>query len=288
MTILPSGFTQSCQKRSKTTILFKGDTVVCGDNAMRIPSYSDLSHYIAQLLAQKRLLQREYARMTCSLVQARPVSRQQFDGVVNDIRKIDTEIDEFLQQYSLIPPSSTIYEQLRSSTRNDLVQSEGNIKQTANIHSDFLAKLKQGLHETSLLQSYVIQESEYVPTSLPDGVEVKRTKKTKTVRKERKEKPPPTSQDENTRRPEVPPSRVKISPVDRDAINKNIEQLLKAVFKFKDTKECSSKARSAAYFQTKEQIIKSIEEHEALKKLMPSNYKSLNKEQLCEALFKAQ
>jgi hypothetical protein len=63
----------------------------------------------------------------------------------------------------------------------------------------------------------------------------------------------------------------------------SVKKLLKAnMFKFKNVKECISRAR--ATFMSREDIIKAIENDIEFKSKMPSNFKKLSKEELCKKI----
>jgi hypothetical protein len=77
----------------------------------------------------------------------------------------------------------------------------------------------------------------------------------------------------------------KLSNDNKDIIKKNIKELIKSKFKAKTFDECASQKRSQPYYMKKEDIIQTIESTPQIKEAMPSNYKSLNKENLCKQLF---
>jgi hypothetical protein len=67
----------------------------------------------------------------------------------------------------------------------------------------------------------------------------------------------------------------------------NAAALAKAGFKFKTLAECKSQARTKPFYMAKDELIKTIERDEELRKKMPPKYKSMKKEEICEALVKA-
>ena len=69
----------------------------------------------------------------------------------------------------------------------------------------------------------------------------------------------------------------KLTNIQKNIIKDNIKNLLK----FKNKAECVSKAKSKAFYMSKEEIIKLIDSTPELKAIVPENYKTLNKEQLC-------
>ncbi len=56
-------------------------------------------------------------------------------------------------------------------------------------------------------------------------------------------------------------------------------------FKFKTVEECQSSKRSQPYYMSKENILKTIDENPDIKSLMPSKYKTMKKEDLCDNIF---
>ena len=88
---------------------------------------------------------------------------------------------------------------------------------------------------------------------------------------------------------EVKPKRGKVLPdltkSDLKAIKENIKELIKEKFKPKTAEECSSQKRSQPYYMKKDDILTTIESNPQIKQVLPENYKSLNKEELCKHLF---
>lgn len=77
--------------------------------------------------------------------------------------------------------------------------------------------------------------------------------------------------------PELKKDIKKLTNIQKNIIKDNIKNLLK----FKSKAECVSKAKSKAFYMSKEEIIKLIDSTPELKAIVPENYKTLNKEQLC-------
>jgi hypothetical protein len=70
--------------------------------------------------------------------------------------------------------------------------------------------------------------------------------------------------------------------VDIDEVKKRVKPKLTALFKFKNAKECLSRAKTV--FMSRDDIIKTIESHDDLKNKMPTDFKKLTKEALCEKI----
>jgi hypothetical protein len=66
---------------------------------------------------------------------------------------------------------------------------------------------------------------------------------------------------------------------------KVIKNTIKMILKPKTKEECVSKAKSKPFFMSLKEILEYIEENPELKSSLPKNYKSLTKEQLCDAIY---
>jgi hypothetical protein len=82
------------------------------------------------------------------------------------------------------------------------------------------------------------------------------------------------------------PSKIhkKLSPQQKEQIALNTKNMLLDKFKFQNKEECISKAKSKEYYMSKDELIKIIDDNPDIKLIMPSNYKSLTKEKICEIL----
>jgi hypothetical protein len=119
----------------------------------------------------------------------------------------------------------------------------------------------------------VEQEGEVEEVS-PEETKVKKPKVDKKPKAEKTEKKEAKS----------PVAKIVITPQQINQIKTNVRKLLQEKFRFSNKEECASLKRSQAYYMTKEDIIATIEDTPDIKAIMPSNYKSLKKEQICEYL----
>lgn len=77
----------------------------------------------------------------------------------------------------------------------------------------------------------------------------------------------------------------KLTTQQKEIIKHNVKKLISDKFKFQNKDECTSRKHSQPYYMSKEKIIEVIEGDKELKAIVPSNYKTLSKEQLCVYLF---
>jgi hypothetical protein len=81
----------------------------------------------------------------------------------------------------------------------------------------------------------------------------------------------------------VSPSRM--SKIKTKVISDMLNTFPFAQFPFKTIDECKSKSRTSSYYVSKESIINTIKGDAYLKTIVPKKYTTLNKSDLCDALF---
>ena len=69
------------------------------------------------------------------------------------------------------------------------------------------------------------------------------------------------------------------------AIKKKAKETFVNVFKFRTVEECKDTKRSAPHYMSKDAIVKAIAEHEDIKAAIPKSYRSMKKEEICDALW---
>lgn len=86
---------------------------------------------------------------------------------------------------------------------------------------------------------------------------------------------------------EVPKIKIKnkIKNLTAEQKEKVIQNTIKLILKPKNKEECVSKAKSKPFFMSLKEILVYIEQHPDIKNSLPKNYKSLTKEQLCDAIY---
>lgn len=78
----------------------------------------------------------------------------------------------------------------------------------------------------------------------------------------------------------------KLSPEKIDAIKKAAKNKVASVlWKFKTKDECASSSRKQPYYQSKAEIIQIISKQPQVMKMLPKNYKTLSKDELCKYLL---
>lgn len=276
-TAIPREFVQGCQNRDRTTIVFANGNIVCGKKHMAMPTYVDAREALTTLLQQKRRLQQEHTIMTRDIIQGCNVDSKSFDAIAMSISDTDTKIDTILVNIKQSPQQPPVNERAPTTPKERAQKFVADVE--AMRRAKYMAALESGR----------FMKSDEVPTK--KGVGATKPKIAKTSKPKAERKPiSPTDKDDVDKVPtkKVPtkkPPVVMLSQADKDTVRKQIKDMLKEVFKFQDVNECTSKQRSKPFFTTKEAILQAIDANPDLKKLMPKNYKTLNKDQLCKHFY---
>lgn len=262
-----------------TSITFKGRKLVVDGQKKPLKQFLNIQNKIKELKHQKRNLSIEYFDLHNKIINGVNIDKTLFDSIVTKIKNIESEIDE-LQLGK--------YDKAHADKRREIIKTLGTLiedEKTALSKSVFdqtkamdMAKIfKKKIDVYSQLERHGITRivsSIMTNTDISEGKtpEVKVTK-TKDKKKEVKKKVVKKKDD------------IVLSPDTKLEIKNNIKVLLKKTYRFKDKTECISRQRSKPYYMSKDEILNHIEKNEELKKLMPSNFKKLSKEQLCEYFF---
>ena len=187
--------------------------------------------------------------------------KNEYNEAIEAINAIQDKIDDLYEYFEKLEEEKTDPFIEINKKRNEVDGLAGNIpkyvKELKKLH-----KLEANAIKAPLDVEYVVLEP---PSVLASDVKVE-------IRKE----------------PLLKPKKGKIAPIPESnlkIIKKNIKELVKEKFKPKTLEECASQKRSQPYYMKKDDILKTIDETPEIKQVMPANYKSLNKEELCKQLF---
>jgi len=268
--MIPIQFSDSCNQHSKTSIHFEDSKVKCNGTSYTLPRYVDARTYVDVLLQKKRRLAREYALLASDLIHSCSVDKEYFDKLVKDIQDIDDQIYGVNQTAHTDQDMATKRYETYVAHVQSILQSQERDKAKKLAHTFIEAPLKQ------------IRYAHRMYMKQPPFVEGTYTH----VSKNKNQTDKITIQIDNT--PVTIPKAPVAKPLtekEKTVVTNNIRDLVKTLFKFNDLSECTSKARSKPYYASKEDILKTIEENDALRKVMPANYKKLDKDQLCEFFY---
>lgn len=315
---IPRDFVQECQKRDRTTIVFTDGNIVCGKKRMAMPTYVDSREALTSLLQERRRLQQEHAVMIKDIIHGERLDSTSFDAIAMAITENETKIETILVSIKRSPQQHAVEQKIPNTPKERAQKFVADVE--AMRRAKYLAALESGrfVKSDGAPTPVSIKPKAAKPKAKPPAPAKERTPSPESVaesdsKRERafssekdsaeKSEPerPHSLSPKNSRtttgndvkvapkkvQPKKPPVVV-LSPEDKNVVRKQIKDMLKELFKFQDVTECTSKQRSKPFFTTKESILKAIDANPDLKKLMPKNYKSLNKDQLCKHFYQEQ
>lgn len=219
-----------------------------------LSTFSYVPRKIEQMREKKTRLARAYWDMYDDFITyGKPIDKTEFDSTVNELHTLETQIDVLEERLRPKHVSSHDDDELNSQ----ISRAELFVKQRANRNPE----------EVFIWENAWIREKMGSP----------KTKETRPTTPP----PPPKKKQINKKKP-------KLSEDTKEEITHNIKALLAKNFAFKDKAQCVSKQRSQSYYASKEEIIEKIEKDPELKRRLPSNYKKLTKDKLCELFFNVQ
>lgn len=268
---------QNCFKNNITSINIQNNILKCGKHEEKLPTYMSIEARIQHLKQVRKKLGLEYYRVFNDVINGHKVNDKDFNKVVDDVKALENEIEKLMgakqdkESRSRLEGLRDRFLALQDSNRN-LLQSKS--KFDPMLYTELIKNHKSQRdiwRDMSAVQEipkeFIQSQTSSVPSPQPSPPPVEKKKKTTKKRDDKHTKP------------------VILTNIQKNQIKENVKELLKKTYKFKDKEQCSSKQRSKEYYMTKDDILKEIESNNKLKNLMPTNYKSLTKEKLCEVLF---
>lgn len=252
------------QHLQQDIIIIKNQHFKVGTQALKPAVTTDIQAHLNSLFKQRRDFFIDYKILQDKILYGtNPATyRKQFEEVHANIHAIQTQIDDVYDYYDTVSePTPDLNEQLKAQVENMLTS----------------------LDETTIPQ-YIKQytklkkiEREYEQPHIPEHIVLEVPKLTSAL------PPAPKPEKKLEKKPEKPQKPEK--PVNAQVIKEKIKDLIKQKFKPQNFEQCSSQKRSQPYFMKKEEILEVIANNKELESTMPSNYKSLSKENLCKFLF---
>jgi hypothetical protein len=260
---------------------FNGKKLVIDAWEITLPETVDIFKRSSSIEEERRLTLFELYRLHQEIIHSEnpssKVHKDKYNSLIEKVRLLDEEY-EILRAYFIkinhlvygvhvetlsneldnsIMTSKRIYDNLMESDHYD----KANLKKLVKKNLQILQKKEQLEH----LQNFA--RITYYISKLPKIEPVGKAVKTAQIKEQLKV---------------VKKKQPKLSDEQKGKIVSNIKTMLKDKFKFVSKDECVSKAKSKSYYMSKEEILKVIEDNPEIKQSMPKNYKSLNKDQLCE------
>lgn len=227
-----------------------------------IPRFVNVFDRIEELQKEKRQAYREYhdlyARMISSKQSINPF-QDAYESLVLKIQELD----------SLIQNLNVYKERANPAPQTDIVSPKTSAAITPKAAAKKFIKNRDKQHVQHASITYYVE--------LPDP---NHPMKKKVELAHKKEVPPPIIA------PSKPTKKVKyLTTKEKEIIKHNVKKLISGKFKFQNKDECTSRKHSQPYYMSKEKLVEIIDGDNELKAIVPSNYKTLSKEQLCTYIF---
>jgi len=240
-------------------ILIKNGKII-GIKKITPPIYVNINDQIDKLYLERRDLYFQYKIIQDKIIlDDKPaIYKSEYTNIINKLTNIQIEINKLHEYYENTEPSYEIEKKLELCKQN--------IKNSQTIKD--IVKYKRQLYQ--LYREYPDRKAVDITHYMIEDAKIEELSEenTKARVKNKGRKLP-----------------AKISTSDIKKIRDNVKELMKSVFKPKTLEECASQKRSQPYYMKKEDILKEIDNNPDIKKLLPDNYKALNKEEICKYLF---
>jgi hypothetical protein len=269
-----------CFTSDEANIKFTGNKLICGKHKIEIPKYQHIPTVTARLVKDLNTMKKHYFIMNAKLINGGNVDKEVYNKLVTSIKEVESTLQELaIHQLNIDEKINELKENIYNIDieKQDLLTSTSHFDAALGTKLAQLHSKKLSLHKA--VSTYMKKRgSEY----FRDGVHQINSPQIDEIVPDVNSKPsvsPPKPKKKAVKK------IVKMDESKKQDIKDNIKRLLKDVFKFKDKVECLSQQRSKDFFTSKDGILEAIENNSELKKLMPSNYKSLSKQQLCSYFF---
>ena len=246
---------------NKLYIDTKKNKALVNDTPVELDHGHDVRRALATLERQRTQYRHEYDALLEHMKDTNEVSAN-FDAIVEKIRRCDVAITKLYQEYA----------DINSATFADANATSLAIKDQRNAIHD-LHKRQDPYHIMTKDVKKIVTHTKRI-NELRNHLKTLETVFFVPQRRKTKES------DDAADGP--PPKAKKVRKPDIDEIKARVKPKLASLFKFKSGKECLS--RTKTLFMSRDDIIKIIESHDDLKKNMPTNFKKLTKEALCEKI----
>ncbi len=258
----------NCSTSQETKIVFKKNKIYCDNKYKDLPKYTNIDKEIDNLIIQKNNIALKYFNILQEVLYNNSYEHKHLldnftaeinilDNKINNLRtiynniNINTELNNLELELSLIKNNET--KLINNNDKNDILLA----KELAKIHKkkyELFLKIKN-LKNTYMKNITLIEQQENLII-------------------ENKEEKPKIIKNNNFKI---------LNDKEKNVLNSKIKEKL---FKFKNIDECASKKRTMTYYMSRQDIIDIIDKDIKIKKLMPSNYKTLAKEDLCKYIDK--
>lgn len=282
---------KKCHDVNTISVAYQDGLLKQRNKTVQPSMFRNLVTYAEDLKKQRIGLMRSYydvyERLVHTNASLNAKQQKEFNDLVHQIQSIDEELDDIRATHHVAR------RQARPQTAIDkykhLSQQSAAMYNAANVYDTATAK-KLGDNARTLLQldseiKNAPHVSDYTMVHIGKILRIGTPKSTNTSPSPSNKHITKKAIKEKTKAKKVTTTKKVVNDLEKNAIKENVKELIKHTFAFKTKEECTSSKRSQPYYENKDSIVEKISKNENLKKLMPSNYKSLPKEKICEELF---
>ena len=253
--------------KNKNINIKKSGIIETKKRVIVLPKIQNVQLEIINLTKKKASILRDLYLMRNDMLSSDNIDtfKNKYEDIAAKIDDVDGNINT-LQQYKI-----NVNNKYYKSELDDLKQQY----KRENIYSEKLKKYELVKHYNGLNIDFYIVE-------MPN---IKEKNKTNTMQETDIDIEEPEPEPKAKQKPKPKIIKNKIEPNKILQIKSNVKKLLQEKFKFSSREECVSSKRSQAYFMSKKDLIEVIANNPEILNLVPSNYKTLSKDEICSYLI---
>ena len=259
----------------------KNGTIIAHDMSINPPVLVSIENTLEDLVSKRRELMRSVHDVYLRIIHDDNDAdhfKEQYEQLLEKIYTLDSLSDKIQAFYERTNQTrKDALSNLQDKYQRLLLEmdNENSAKNRIKLYKRAV-KLGEQLREFKISDNAVNYYIDTLPKFAP-----RQPRQSKEPPKQPKQTKPDKKKDTKSRQSREPP-HVKLTD---DQIDQNVAKLIREKFPFTSKEECTSSKRTSSFYMSKEDITKNIKSDPKLKKLMPRNYSTLTKKELCDHLF---
>lgn len=264
------------------------------------PKYKHIFDEINKIKKRKNEIKIDYKELQYRILHNlnNEADYKKYQKIVDELISLDNKVKELTEYYIKINSVQNNLEINNKNNINDFTKELEQLFDKINSESDSILTRKyindylEIIKERNNLKDNKYKTIDFAITKLPEIKEknIKSvSKKEKPVKKPKKIKKTndEIQKDINSKlKKKIKEKLENTSDKNLNKLEEDIKKKLFKVFKFKNEAECKSRSHSADFFTKKPELIELIKKSPQIEKRLPSNYQGMNKNKLCEELYK--
>lgn len=259
----------NCSTSEETKVIFKKNRIICDNKPNILDKYMNIETEINNLIDQKTNIAIHYYNILDEVIYNKSYEHKHLlNKFTDEINEVELKINNLKEIYNKLNINQEL---LNLENENQLLElKEKELKDKNDKNDILLAKKLSEIHikKYELFKQIKELKNIYLKNIIP--IE---TNKIEEIKEDIKEKP-------------IKNKNVNIKLLNNEKKEKLNSKIKEKLFKFKNIDECTSKKRSMTYYMSRQDVINLIDKEDKIKNLMPANYKTLTKEDLCKYIDK--